>query len=51
MSSMVEVVHKAKGGSTMYFCIKPEIDIASFLSCLRVTTKDKVTLPMYGIAV
>ena len=28
-----------------------EIGIASFLSCLRVTTKDKVTSPIYWIAV
>ena len=35
----------------LYFCIKPEIGISSFSSCLGVTTKDKVTLPRYWIAV
>ena len=33
--------------STAVFCITPEIGIASFLSCLGVTTKDKVTFSRY----
>ena len=30
----------------LYFSIKPEIGIASFLSCLGAATKDKKMLPM-----
>ena len=33
--------------SRAVFCIKPDIVIASFLSCLEITTEDKVTIHMY----